>query len=234
MIVKTCQATPRFAQPGPWAQAVVRQGKPRLARTPVATQAPAPRPARRQPLPNTRPAKPVIALAHARAPTCRQPMPADCQLAPPSAPAHARPSAPTPAEAYAPCPTMPAHPRLASTQIEPTHAKILAKWLAKSLRVKIDLTARHSSTTLSCVSLNPARTQRDSRISPLGIRPQLCRVSRSIRHAEEISRKMSVACPENEVEALGGCKERNSEQLNLFEQRRQREGQRYLKSIDDL
>ncbi|GFQ04708.1 structural maintenance of chromosomes protein 6b [Phtheirospermum japonicum] len=55
---------------------------------------------------------------------------------------------------------------------------------------------------------------------------------------KEIRRKTSAACPESEVEALGGCKESNSEQLNaqlnLLEQRRQRESQRYPESIDDL
>ncbi|KAL3645188.1 hypothetical protein CASFOL_010368 [Castilleja foliolosa] len=60
----------------------------------------------------------------------------------------------------------------------------------------------------------------------------------SVYETCEIRQKTSDACPESEVEALGGCKDSNSEQLNaqldLLEQRRRRESQRYPESIDDL
>ncbi|XP_075484074.1 structural maintenance of chromosomes protein 6B-like isoform X2 [Primulina tabacum] len=50
--------------------------------------------------------------------------------------------------------------------------------------------------------------------------------------------KASIICPESEIEALGGCKESNPEQLSAqvtrWSQKLQRESQRFSESIDDL
>ncbi|KAK1272381.1 hypothetical protein QJS04_geneDACA012444 [Acorus gramineus] len=55
---------------------------------------------------------------------------------------------------------------------------------------------------------------------------------------QENSKKASIICPENEVEALGGCAgitpEQFTMQLNKLKQRLQQESRRYDESIDDL
>ncbi|CAA3008732.1 structural maintenance of chromosomes 6B isoform X1 [Olea europaea subsp. europaea] len=57
-------------------------------------------------------------------------------------------------------------------------------------------------------------------------------------NSKENRRKASIICPENEIEALGGCSESNPEQLSAqlsrMNQRLQRESQRFPESIEDL
>ncbi|KAI3458312.1 hypothetical protein Pfo_014975 [Paulownia fortunei] len=62
---------------------------------------------------------------------------------------------------------------------------------------------------------------------------------RELEHScKESRQKASIICPESEIEALGGCKESNPEQLSAqlsrLKQRLQRESQRFPESIDDL
>ncbi|XP_027103971.1 structural maintenance of chromosomes protein 6B-like isoform X1 [Coffea arabica] len=55
---------------------------------------------------------------------------------------------------------------------------------------------------------------------------------------KESCKKASIICPESEIEALGGCRDMNPEelsaQLNRLNQRLQRESQRFQESIEDL
>ncbi|KAK6155893.1 hypothetical protein DH2020_010141 [Rehmannia glutinosa] len=62
---------------------------------------------------------------------------------------------------------------------------------------------------------------------------------RKLEHScQETRQKASVLCPECEIEALGGCKESNTEQLSaqldMLKRRHARESQRFPESIDDL
>ncbi|KAL0292332.1 UNVERIFIED_CONTAM: Structural maintenance of chromosomes protein 6B, partial [Sesamum calycinum] len=56
--------------------------------------------------------------------------------------------------------------------------------------------------------------------------------------SKESHRKASIICPESEIQALGGCKESDPEQLSAqlsrLKQRLERESQRFPESIDDL
>ncbi|XP_011076383.1 structural maintenance of chromosomes protein 6B isoform X1 [Sesamum indicum] len=58
------------------------------------------------------------------------------------------------------------------------------------------------------------------------------------RSCKESHRKASIICPESEIQALGGCKESDPEQLSAqlsrLKQRLERESQRFPESIDDL
>ncbi|KZV51907.1 structural maintenance of chromosomes protein 6B-like [Dorcoceras hygrometricum] len=58
------------------------------------------------------------------------------------------------------------------------------------------------------------------------------------QNCKEDHNKASIICPESEIEALGGCKESNPEQLSAqvtrWTQKLQRESQRFSESIDDL
>ncbi|KAL0304102.1 UNVERIFIED_CONTAM: Structural maintenance of chromosomes protein 6B [Sesamum radiatum] len=62
---------------------------------------------------------------------------------------------------------------------------------------------------------------------------------RDLEHSsKESHRKASIICPESEIQALGGCKESDPEQLSAqlsrLKQRLERESQRFPESIDDL
>ncbi|KAL0317658.1 UNVERIFIED_CONTAM: Structural maintenance of chromosomes protein 6B [Sesamum angustifolium] len=68
---------------------------------------------------------------------------------------------------------------------------------------------------------------------------ELMMIEKDLQEAEaESHRKASIICPESEIQALGGCKESDPEQLSAqlsrLKQRLERESQRFPESIDDL